>query len=175
MHLWLDLITVTFSFGFLPGSFLGVSFGLPPWLAPSEVLLGGLLLWIYRLGHSMLTCVHYLILLKGLHVLYSVVHRLDIVRNDKMHPWEIYVAYEMFWGKFYRFWCLFCSCLGDILFVMPVMFHCWYYVPAAFSIWFPRCTIICSVIHNYSCARWEPYGEGGWYIVTAMEHYRHHK
>ena len=26
-----------------------------------------------------------------------------------------------------------------------------------------------------NCASWEPYGEGGWYIVPAMEHYRHHK
>ena len=33
--------SVPFLFGFLPSSFLGVSFGLPPWLLLSEVLLGG--------------------------------------------------------------------------------------------------------------------------------------
>ena len=45
----------------------------------------------------MLTCVHALILLKGLQVLDSVGHRLDLVRHDKLHPWKISVTYEIFW------------------------------------------------------------------------------
>ena len=28
-----------------------------------------------------------------------VVHRLDLLRHDMLHPWKISVAYEMFWGK----------------------------------------------------------------------------
>ena len=98
MHWWLDLMDVPFSFGFLPGSFIGVSFGLPPWLAPLEVLLGVLLFWIYRLWSSMLPCVHALILLKGLKVMDSVVHRLDLVWRDKLHPWKTSVVYETFWA-----------------------------------------------------------------------------
>ena len=47
----------------------------------------------------MITCIHTLILLKLLQVLGSVVHRLDLVRHDKLHPWKTSVAYEMFWGK----------------------------------------------------------------------------
>ena len=49
----------------------------------------------------MLTFVHALILLKGFQVLGSVVHRLDLVKHDKFHPWKTSVSYEMFWGKFY--------------------------------------------------------------------------
>ena len=46
----------------------------------------------------MIPCAHALILLKGLQVLNSVVHRLDLLRNDKLHPWKISVAYEMCLG-----------------------------------------------------------------------------
>ena len=46
----------------------------------------------------MIPCVHALILLKGLQVLDYVVHRFDLVRHDKLHPWKTSVAYEMFWG-----------------------------------------------------------------------------
>ena len=99
LHWWFVLIPVPFSFGFLTGSLLGVSFGLPPWLAPSEVLLGGLIFWIYRLGSFMLPCVHALILLEGFQVLDSVVNILDLVRNDKLHPWKTSVTYEMLWEK----------------------------------------------------------------------------
>ena len=45
----------------------------------------------------MLPCVHALILLKVLYVMYSVVHRLDLVRYDKLHPWKTSVVYEIFW------------------------------------------------------------------------------
>ena len=38
----------------------------PTWLAPSEVLLGVFIFWIYLLGYSMIPCVHALILLKCL-------------------------------------------------------------------------------------------------------------
>ena len=93
MHCWMDLIAVHFSFGFLPGSLIGVSFGLPPRLETSEVLLEGLLSWIFFLGSSMLTCVHFLILLKVLQVLDSVVHTLYLVRHDKFHPWKTSVVY----------------------------------------------------------------------------------
>ena len=31
-------------------------------------------------------------------MLYSLVHRLDLVWNDKLHLWKTSVAYEMFWG-----------------------------------------------------------------------------
>ena len=41
----------------------------------------------------MLPCVHYLLLLKGFQVLDSVVHRLYLVRNDKLHPWKKSMAY----------------------------------------------------------------------------------
>ena len=47
----------------------------------------------------MIPCVHAVILLKSLQVMYYEVHRLDFVQHDKFHPWKIYVAYEMFWGK----------------------------------------------------------------------------
>ena len=50
LHWWMALTCICFSFGFLLGSLLGVSFGLPPWLAPSKVLLGGLISWIFPLG-----------------------------------------------------------------------------------------------------------------------------
>ena len=76
------------------------------WPTSLTVTLGGTagefaFLNIYRLGSSMLPCVHDLILLKGLQVLYSVVHRLDIVWRDKLHPWKTSVAYNCFWGGFY--------------------------------------------------------------------------
>ena len=98
LNWWLDLFAVPFSFELLPGSLLGVSFGLPPWLAPSKVLLGCLLFWIYRLGFPMIPCVHALILLKGLQVLYYIVHRIDLVRHGKLYPWKTSVTSEMFWG-----------------------------------------------------------------------------
>ena len=154
LHCWVYLITLLFSFGFPPGSFIGVSFGISPWLSPSEVLLGVLIFWIYRLGSSMIPCVHTLILLKGLHVLDYVSHRLYI---DGMiscinvrHLWNL----KGFGKKIYCVWYSFCSCLGDICFVTHVVFHCCYYVPAVFSMWLPQCTIIWSVMHNYYCARW---------------------
>ena len=154
LHWWLSLITVSFSFGFLLGSFIGVYFGLPPWLAPLEVLLGGLLFWIYRLGSSMISCVYALILLKGLQVLDYVVHILYLVRHDKLHPWKTSVAYEMFGKKLYCVWYLFCSCIGGVWFLTPVVFHFLSYVPYIFSMWSPRCTIFFYVVYNYSCSRW---------------------
>ena len=47
----------------------------------------------------MIPFVDALILQKGLPVLDSVVHILDLVRHDKLHPWKTSVAYEIFWGK----------------------------------------------------------------------------
>ena len=47
----------------------------------------------------MLPCVHALILLKVLQFMDYVVHILDLVRHDKLHPWKTCVAYYMFWGK----------------------------------------------------------------------------
>ena len=47
--------------GLLTGSLLGVSFRLPMWLKPLEVMLGGLIFRIFPLGHSRLPCVHSLI------------------------------------------------------------------------------------------------------------------
>ena len=46
----------------------------------------------------MIPCIYALILLKVLQVLDSVVYILDLVRHDKLHPWETSVAYETFWG-----------------------------------------------------------------------------
>ena len=74
LHWWLDLITMSFSFWFLPGSLLRVFFGLPTCLAPLEVLLGFLLFWVYWIGYSMLPCVHTLISQKVLQVLDSVLY-----------------------------------------------------------------------------------------------------
>ena len=154
MHWLLALIAVPFSLGFLPGSLLGISFGLPPWLAPSEILLGGWVFWIYQLGSSMLTCDHFLILLKGFYVLHSVVHILDLLRDDKFHPWKTSVEYEIFWGGFYCVWYSLWSCLGGVCFVTSIVFHWWSYVLAVFSMWRPRWTIIWYVMHKYSCTRW---------------------
>ena len=95
----MDFIAMHFSFGFLPGSLLEVSFDLPPWLAPSEVLLGGLLLWIFPLGSSIISCVHFLIQLEVLQVLDYALNRWDTVRLDKLHPWKKSVAYYYCWEK----------------------------------------------------------------------------
>ena len=46
----------------------------------------------------MLSCVHSLIIIKFLQVIYYVLHILDIVRQDNFHPWKTSVAYAMFWG-----------------------------------------------------------------------------
>ena len=46
----------------------------------------------------MIPCGHGLVLINGLQVLDYAVHILDLVRNDKLHPWKTSVAYEMFWG-----------------------------------------------------------------------------
>ena len=47
----------------------------------------------------MLPCVNDLILLKVFQVMYYVVHILDLVGHDKLHPWKTSMAYELFWGK----------------------------------------------------------------------------
>ena len=46
----------------------------------------------------MLPCFHGLIVLKGLEVLDSVVHRLDLPRRDKLHPCKTSVAYDILGG-----------------------------------------------------------------------------
>ena len=88
LHRWLVLIGMHFSFGLFLGSTLWVSIGLPPWLAPSEVLLGGWIFWIFPLGSSMPPCDHFLVWIVVLLFLYYVAHKLNSVRNERLHIWK---------------------------------------------------------------------------------------
>ena len=53
---------------------------------------GGVLFRILPLGSSIPPCVHYLVLLEGLLVMYSVVHILNPVWYEKLHPWKTSVV-----------------------------------------------------------------------------------
>ena len=87
------------SIGLFIGSSVGVSLGIPPWLAPSVILMGGLLFWIFPLGLSMPPSAIFLVWLVGLLVLYYVVHKLNPVRHDLLHLWRKFVACWIVLGK----------------------------------------------------------------------------
>ena len=70
-----------------------------PWLTPSQVLLGGLLFWIFPLGISMLSCVDCLILLVRFLVLYSIAHKLNPVQHELLHLWRKCLAWWIVAGK----------------------------------------------------------------------------
>ena len=142
------LIGIQFSSGIIYGSPLWVSLEITPWLAPSEVLLGGWLFWIFLLGSSIPTCTHLLVWLVGLLVLDSVVHKLNHVRHDNLHIRKTYLAC---WIVLERLYCVIYSirsCLGDVCIMASIVFHLWYDVPAVFSMWFLWCTFIWNIM-NY--------------------------
>ena len=87
-----------FSFGFFLGSPVWVFPGMPPWLAPLEVLLGGLLFWIFMLLISMPPCVYFLVWLLGFLVLDSIVHKLNPVCHELLHLWRTFVACWIVFG-----------------------------------------------------------------------------
>ena len=93
------LIGMQLPFALFLGSPVGVFLGMPPWLAPSEVLMGGLLLWIFLLGTSMPPCVNFLVLLVVLMFMDSIVHKLNPVRHELLHLWRTFVACSIVLGK----------------------------------------------------------------------------
>ena len=92
-------IGIHFSFGLFIGSPVGVFLGIPPWLSPSEVLLGGLLLWIFPLVTSIITFVYLLVWLVGLLFMNYIVNKLNPVRHDLLNLWRTFLACWIVWGK----------------------------------------------------------------------------
>ena len=124
----MDFIGMRFSFGFLLGSPVGVFLGMPPWLATSEILLGRFIFQIFSLGISMLPCVHLIVLLVGLLVLDSVVHKLNTVRHELLHPWRTLLECWVVQGE-----TIMCLIFSPLLFwyvwIMAfIVFHFWSYV-----------------------------------------------
>ena len=99
LHWLIALIGVIFLFMLLLGSPDGVFIGTPPWLAPSEVLLGRFLLQISPLGISIITCVNLLEWLVVFLVMDSVMHELNPAQNELLHLWRTFLACWTFWGK----------------------------------------------------------------------------
>ena len=99
MNWWIfALIGMNFLFGFLLGSPVGVFLGMSPWLAPSEILLGGLLFQISPLGISMIPCFYFLVCLVGFQLLYYIVNSLNPVWHELLHLWRKFLACWIFWG-----------------------------------------------------------------------------
>ena len=83
LHGWLDaLLGKIFIFGILLGSYFGVSLVMFPWLAPSEVLFGRVILQISLIGISMLPCVNLLVGRVGWQFLDFWMHELNLVQNE---------------------------------------------------------------------------------------------
>ena len=83
LHGWLDaLLGKIFIFGILLGSYFGVSLVMFPWLAPSEVLFGRVILQISLIGISMFPCVNLLVGRVGWQFLDFWMHELNLVQNE---------------------------------------------------------------------------------------------
>ena len=129
LYLWVvDLIGMNFYLGFFLDH-LSDFLGIPPWLAPSEVLLGRLLFKVYPLGISILPCVHLLVQILGLHVLDYVVHELSTARHELLHLWSKYLACWILWGEFLLCLIFFRSWFGDVCLMISIVFHEWSYIP----------------------------------------------
>ena len=99
MHWWMALIGMQFSFGSFLGSPVGVFLSMPSQLATSEVLIGGLIFSMFPQGISMSPCVNFLFWLVVLLVLDSVVHKLNPVQHELLHPWRKSVECWIVLGK----------------------------------------------------------------------------
>ena len=71
---------------------------MPPWMAPSEVLLGGLLFWIFLLGILMLPFVNLIVWLVVFLLMDYVVHKLNLMRHELLHLWSTLFACWIAWG-----------------------------------------------------------------------------
>ena len=87
-------------------------FGTTPWIAPSEILLGGLLFWIFPLGISMLPCADFMVVLVVLMVLDYVGYKWNPVRRVFLHLWRKLLACWIVLGK-----TLLCLVLIPLLFL----------------------------------------------------------
>ena len=85
---------------------------MPPWLAPSEVLLEVLLIWIFSLGISMPPCDNFLVCLVVFLVPDYALHKLNPVRHELLHLWRTFLACWFILGK-----TLLCLILLPLLFL----------------------------------------------------------
>ena len=149
-----SFIRIHFSFGLFLGSPIWVSLGILPWLAPLEVLLGGCTFWMFMVGSSIPPCAHLLVWLVGSLVLDSLVHKLNLMRHEKLNPWRTSLACWNVLEKLYFVKYPFCYCLGDECLMESVVFSCWSNISAVLSMWCPRCAVVWPVMNYYLCSRW---------------------
>ena len=150
----MDLIGMNFLFGLLLDSPVGVFLGMPPWLSPSEVLMGKLFLQISPLVISIISCLCLLMWLEGLLVLDSVFHELNPVRHEFLHLWRTFLACWILVRKIYCVWDSFHSCFGDVCLMASIAFYGWYYVTSRLSMCCPWLFIVWPIINYYSCTWW---------------------
>ena len=125
-----------------------------PWMSPSEVLLGVLLLWKKLLWISMPHCVNVLVLLVGFLVFDYAIHHLNSMQHEFLILWKTFLACWNLWGKLYSVWYSFRSCFWDVSLMGYAVFHLWYYVLDVFSMWCPWWYIFWPIVNYYSYPWW---------------------
>ena len=158
------------SFGFILGSTVVFFLGMPPRLVPLEVLLGSFLFRIFPFGNIKFSCVHFLVWLVVLLVLYSIVHELNTARHELLHLWRTLFPCWIFDGgdstvsdiNFTLFQVIIpygiCSvpflvlCTSCIICVVPIMLYCLAYYESLFLSLLGIMVCICNqILHICEC------------------------